>query len=41
MPRAARSVFEPLAGAFTRPTFRRIQLLALAAILTVGRRTIG
>src|SRR5262249_44039547 len=34
-------LLQPLAPAFTAPTFRRFALLALAAILTVGRRTIS
>src|SRR5437763_4950114 len=40
VPEPARSLFDSLAGAFTRPTFLRIVVLALATILTVGGRTI-
>ena len=36
----ARSLLDSLAGGFTRPTFLRIMVLALAAILTVGGRTV-
>ena len=32
--------FSPLAPAFTRPTYRRFVLLAVAAILTLGGHTI-
>src|SRR5262249_17490065 len=35
------TVFEPLSPALTRPTYHRLVLLALAAILTVGGRTIA
>jgi hypothetical protein len=40
-PEPVHTVFEPLAQALTRPTYRRLVLLALAAILTVGGRTIA
>jgi hypothetical protein len=40
LPKPARSLFEALAGSFTRPTFLRFVALALAAILTVGQRTV-
>lgn len=40
LPKPARSLFETLAGSFTRPTFLRVVILALAAILTVGQRTV-
>ena len=40
LPKPAQSLFETLAGAFTRPTFLRFVLLALATLLTVGRRTV-
>jgi hypothetical protein len=40
VPQPARSLVDSLAGAFTRPTFLRFVVLALAAILTVGGRTI-
>src|SRR6266550_2524031 len=40
LPRPAHSLFDALAGAFTGPTFLRVVLLALAAILTVGQRTV-
>ena len=41
LPEPVHAVFEPLAPALTRPTHRRLVLLALAAILTVGGRTIA
>ena len=41
LPKPVHAVFEPLAPAFTRPTYHRFVLLALAAILTVGGRTIS
>ena len=41
LPKPVHTVFEPLAPALTRPTHRRLVLLALAAILTVGGRTIA
>src|ERR1700730_8851670 len=40
VPEPARSLCDSLAGAFTRPTFLRIVVLALATILTVGGRTV-
>ncbi len=40
LPDLARNVLQPLAAAFTRPTFVRFVVLTLAAILTVGSRTI-
>jgi DDE superfamily endonuclease len=40
LPKPARALFDSLAGAFTRPTFLRFVVLALAAILTVGQRTV-
>jgi DNA-binding transcriptional regulator YiaG len=40
LPQPARSLFDSLAGAFTRPTFLRFVVLALATILTIGGRTI-
>jgi len=40
VPQPARSLFDSLAGAFTRPTFLRFVVLALATILTIGGRTI-
>jgi hypothetical protein len=41
LPKQARSIFDSLASAFTRPTSARITLLALAAILTLGARTVS
>ena len=41
LPQPVHAVFEPLAPALTRPTYHRFVLLALAAILTVGGRTIS
>jgi DDE superfamily endonuclease len=41
LPEPVRTVFEPLAKALTRPTSQRLVLLALAAILTIGGRTIA
>src|SRR4051794_28964613 len=41
LPAPVHAVFDPLAPALTRPTDRRFVLLALAAILTVGGRTIA
>jgi DDE superfamily endonuclease len=41
LPEPVHTVFEPLAQALTRPTFQRLVLLALAAILTIGGRTIA
>jgi hypothetical protein len=40
LPKPARSLFDTLAGSFTRPTFLRFVVLALAGILTVGCRTV-
>jgi hypothetical protein len=41
LPEPVHTVFEPLAQALTRPTHRRLVVLALAAILTVGGHTIA
>src|SRR3954466_4726185 len=41
LPTPVHAAFEPLAPALTRPTYRRLVLLALAAILTVGGRTVA
>lgn len=41
LPAPVRAAFEPLAPALTRPTYRRLVLLALAAILTIGGRTVA
>src|SRR3954447_19098247 len=41
LPTPVHAVFESLAPALTRPTYHRLILLALAAILTVGGRTIA
>src|SRR3954451_11253045 len=41
LPEPVRTVFDPLAPALPRPTYRRLVLLALAAILTTGGRTIA
>jgi hypothetical protein len=41
LPQPVRAVFEPLEKALTRPTSQRLVLLALAAILTTGGRTIA
>jgi hypothetical protein len=41
LPKPVHSVFEPLAPGLTRPTYSRLLLLALAAILTLGGRTIA
>jgi hypothetical protein len=40
-PKPVHTVFEPLETALTGPTYRRLVVLALAAILTVGGRTIA
>src|SRR5437763_668769 len=40
VPEPARSLFNCLAGGFTRPTFLRFVVLAVATILTIGGRTI-
>src|SRR5262245_61799428 len=41
IPAPVLDVLDPLAPAFTRPTYRRFVLLALAAILTVGAHTVA
>ena len=41
LPEKVHEVFDPLESAFSRPTHRRFVLLALAAILTLGGRTIS
>jgi len=41
LPKPVHTVFDPLAPALTQPTYHRVVLLALAAILTVGGRTIA
>ena len=41
LPKPVQTVFQPLETALTRPTYRRLVVLALAAILTVGGRTIA
>jgi len=41
LPKQVRTIFDPIEPAFTRPTHRRFVLLALAAILTLGGRTIS
>lgn len=41
LPEPVHSVFDPLVPAFSRPTHRRFVLLALAAILTLGGRTVS
>jgi hypothetical protein len=41
LPAAVHDVFDPLAPAFTRPTYRRFVLLAPAAILTIGAHTVA
>lgn len=41
LPKDVRAVFDPLEPAFSRPTHRRFVLLALAAILTLGGRTVA
>jgi DDE superfamily endonuclease len=40
VPSPARPLLDCLAGGFSRPTFLRIAVLALATILTVGQRTV-
>src|SRR5262245_13431737 len=40
LPEQARALFDPLAPAFTRPTYHRFVLLAVAAILTLGGHTL-
>jgi DDE superfamily endonuclease len=41
LPKPVRTVFDPLEPAFSRPTHRRFILLAVAAILTLGGRSIA
>jgi hypothetical protein len=41
LPEPVHTVFGPLGPALTRPTYRRLVVLALAAILTVGGHTIA
>jgi DDE superfamily endonuclease len=41
LPAPVHAVFGPLEKALTRPTYQRLVLLALAAILTIGGRTIA
>jgi hypothetical protein len=41
LPNQVRTIFDPIEPAFSRPTHRRFVLLALAAILTLGGRTIS
>jgi uncharacterized protein YerC len=41
LPTPVRAVFDPLEPVFSRPTQRRFVLLALAAILTLGGRTVA
>jgi hypothetical protein len=41
LPKQARAILNPLAPAFTRPTYSRIVVLALAAVLTLGARTVS
>jgi uncharacterized protein YerC len=41
LPKPVRTVFDPFEPAFTRPTYHRFLVLALAAILTLGGRTIA
>jgi len=40
LPKQVRALLDPLAPAFSRPTYRRFALLAVAAILTLGGHTI-
>jgi DDE superfamily endonuclease len=40
LPKQARAFFDPLVPAFTRPTYHRFALLAVAAIMTLGIHTI-
>ena len=40
LPQPARTLFETLAGGFSRPTWLRFVVLALATILTLGCRTV-
>jgi hypothetical protein len=41
LPKPIRTIFDPIEPVFSRPTHRRFVLLALAAILTLGGRTIS
>jgi hypothetical protein len=41
LPKPVHTVFGPLETALTRPTYRRLVVLAVAAILTLGGRTIA
>src|SRR3954469_5511897 len=41
LPTPVHTVFAPLAPALTRPTYHRVVMLALAALLTVGGRTVA
>src|SRR5262245_57260597 len=41
LPKNVHAVFDPLEPAFSRPTHRRFVLLAVAAILTLGVRTVA
>jgi hypothetical protein len=41
LPQQVRTILDPIEPAFSRPTHRRFVLLALAAILTLGGRTIS
>jgi DDE superfamily endonuclease len=41
LPQSVRTLFDPIEPPFSRPTHRRFVLLALAAILTTGGRTIS
>jgi hypothetical protein len=41
LPAPVHDIFGPLAESFTRPTYRRFVLLALAAILTIGAHTVA
>jgi hypothetical protein len=41
LPDSVRTLFDPLGPAFTRPAHHRFVMLALAAILTVGSRTLA
>ena len=41
LPQPVRTILDPFEPVFTRPTYRRFVLLALAAILTLGGRTIS
>jgi hypothetical protein len=41
LPAQLRALFDPLAPAFSRPTYRRFVLLAAAAILTLGGHTVS